>query len=193
MFLSVVPVPNLPVEKPKEEAPVQAPVQDVKPTQPPPVETPKPTPPETKKSKKSKTAVNDWQVEPMEVTPSSVVEVNTGEAPAKEPSPPIVTIPEPVVKEITPVLEAKPVATPEKEKSPPVATPAKEKSPPVVPVPTPTAVPEVKPLEEVLAAPVEATPVSKPLEERSETCVPESAADKGSKAKKGKGKKNKKE
>nr|SVE85563.1 EOG090X0822 [Daphnia pulicaria] len=166
---SVVPVPNLPVEKPKEEAPVQAPVQDVKPTQPPPVETPKPTPPETKKSKKSKTAAKDLQVEPMDVTPTSVVEVKTAQAPAKEPSPPIVTIPEPVVKVVTPV-----------------ATPVKGKSPPVVPAPTPIAVPEVKPLEKVLAVPVEATP----LEEAS---VPESAADKGSKAKKAKGKKNKKE
>lgn len=105
----------------------------------------------------------------MDVTPASVVEVKTAQAPAKEPSPPIVTIPEPVVKVVTPV-----------------ATPVKGKSPPVVPAPTPIAVPEVKPLEKVLAAPVEATP----LEEAS---VPESAADKGSKAKKAKGKKNKKE
>jgi len=85
--LSLVPESSLPVEKPKEKSPVQALIQDVKPTQPPPVETPKPTPPETKKTKKSKAAAKDWQVEPMDVTPVSVVEVKTAKAPAKEPSP----------------------------------------------------------------------------------------------------------
>nr|SVE75823.1 EOG090X0822 [Daphnia hispanica] len=177
---SLVSVSNLPVEKPKEEAPVQAPVQDVKQTQPVPVNAPKLS--ESKKGKKKlqPEAAKDWQVEPMDVTPQLIVEMKAANVPAKEASKIVTTLVEPVtqvsakveVMEVTPEVKTKPVA------------PAKGKSPPTVT--------EVKPLVQVLA---EAAPTTKLAEDASATlvAVDESVADKGSKSKKGKGKKNKKE
>nr|SVE75193.1 EOG090X0822 [Daphnia dolichocephala] len=177
---------NLPVEKPKEDAPIQAPVHDVKPTPEVSVDAPKPTSKELTKGKKSQSkAAKDWQVEPMDVTTESNVEVKTAKAPTREPAPQVVNIQsDPVAKvsdkaeamEVTPVVQAKP-ETPKKGKSPPAPIPSSA---------------EEKPLVKILA---ETAPNTKPVEEASATAVAvdETAADKGSKSKKGKGKKNKKE
>lgn len=185
---SLVPESNLPVEKPKEKTPVQAPVQDVKQIQVLPVDPPKPTQPETKKGKKSRSeAAKDSQIEPMDITTESQVEVKTAKSPAKDPVPQIATIPdEPVTKvsgkdeamEVTPVVKTK------------MGVPVKGKSPPIASIP---AVTDVKPTTPILA---ETAPNTKPAEEETsatQVAVEETTADKGSKSKKGKGKKNKKE
>nr|SVE86191.1 EOG090X0822 [Daphnia similis]SVE86820.1 EOG090X0822 [Daphnia similis] len=182
---SVVPESKLPVDKPKEETPVQAPVQDVKQIQVLPVEAPKPTQPESKKGKKSRSeAAKDSKIEPMDTT-ESVIEIKTEKSPAKDSVPQVATIPNVPVKvsgkdeamEVTPDVKDKTVA------------PVKGKSPPIAAIP---AVTDVKPPTSVLA---ETAPNTKPAEETSSTlvAVEETAADKGSKSKKGKGKKNKKE
>lgn len=183
--MPVVPESKLPVDKPKEETPVQAPVQDVKQIQVLPVEAPNPTQPASKKGKKSRSeAAKDSQIEPMDTT-ESVVEVKTEKSPAKDPVPQVATIPNEPVKvsvkdvamEVTPDVKGK------------TGVPVKGKSPPVASMP---AVADVKPPTPVLA---ETAPNTKPAEETSATqvAVEETAADKGSKSKKGKGKKNKKE
>lgn len=112
--------------------------------------------------------MKDIQVEPMEVTPEPVVEVKTDKAAAKEPTPQIVTVPIKPVAQISAKAEAMELTV----------------------TPTPT-VSDVKPVQ-VLA---ETAPKTKPAEEASATnvAVDESVADKASKSKKGKGKKNKKE
>nr|SVE74251.1 EOG090X0822 [Daphnia barbata] len=177
---------NLPVEKPKKDAHIQAPVHDVKPTPEVSVAAPEPTPKEVTKGKKSQSkAAKDWQVEPMEVTIESNVEVKTEKAPTREPAPQIVNIQSgPVATvsdkaeamEVTPMVPVKP-GTSKKGKSPsaPIPTGAEEKQ-----------------SVEILA---ETAPNTKPAEEASAiaVAVDETAADKGSKSKKGKGKKNKKE
>nr|SVE78928.1 EOG090X0822 [Daphnia lumholtzi] len=181
---SVVPESKLPVDKPKEETPVQAPVEDVKQIQVFPVEPPKPIQPESKKSKKSRSEVaKDPQLEPMDTT-ESVVEVKVEKSPAKDPVSKVATIPnEPKVSGQDEVME---VTSDVKDKA---GVPDKGKSPPIVPIPFVT---DVKTPTTVLA---EAAPNTKPVEETSATqiAVEESAADKGPKSKKGKGKKNKKE
>nr|SVE70492.1 EOG090X0822 [Daphnia similis]SVE71116.1 EOG090X0822 [Daphnia similis]SVE72375.1 EOG090X0822 [Daphnia similis] len=184
---SLVPESNLPVEKLKEEMPVQAPVQDVKQIQVLPVDAPKPTQPESKKCKKSRSEnAKGSEVGPMDITTESLVEVKIAKSPAKDPVPQIVTsLDEPVTKvsgtdeamEVTPDVKAKTKA------------PVKGKSPPSASVPV---VADMNPPTPVLA---ETALNNKPAEETSATqvAVEETTADKGSKSKKGKGKKNKKE
>lgn len=175
MFLE--PESAISVEKPKEEAPVQAPVEDVKPALPPSpvVEVPVPATkaPEVEENKKQskraakakKQPVVSEQVEPMDVTPPlPVVEVKPIEKPVEQP----VVVPTPV----------------------PTPAPAPVSAPAQVPVSAP-AVPAV--VEAVVAVPsVEQVAVTE-MPTADAAAVPEAAADKGSKSKKGKGKKNKKE
>nr|CAG4637107.1 EOG090X0822 [Ceriodaphnia reticulata]SVE73004.1 EOG090X0822 [Ceriodaphnia reticulata] len=155
----LVPESAIPVEKSKEEAPVQQPVEDVKPVPPPaPVAAPETTPvPEQNKKAQSKKAAKgrktaagvSGEVEPMDVTPA-------------------------------PVEEMKPVETPVKEQPVPIV--------PALSEPVAVAAPEVKPLAEIpVAAPLAEVPAA------AEAAVCEAGADKGSKSKKAKGKKNKKE